>query len=88
MASERFNGLEYAYELTDEGRRWIDLQERYGAPPDQFRYPAAFAAWRATHPNVPWLVKIDLKVHPVRALPWSSSGVGRALPEFVTPWER
>ena len=77
----------YRYALTDQGRDWLDLQERYGAPPDQFRDPAAFAMWKASHPHMPFFVKVDLRVHPVRAVPWSSAlGAVQHVPEFEPPW--
>ena len=77
----------YRYALTDEGRSWLDLQERYGAPPDQFRDPAAFAAWKVRHPHMPLLVKVDLRVHPVHAVPWSRElGAIQHVPEFEPPW--
>lgn len=77
----------YHYEVTDQGHRWLDLQERYGAPPDQFRDPAAFAIWKARHPNMPFFVKVDLRVHPVRAVPWSRElGAIQRVPEFKAPW--
>lgn len=51
------------FQLTRDGRSWIDLQERYGAPPDPFRDPVGYARWAeetAEGRLVPMLINVDL----------------------------